>query len=500
MITNEHLTFNIKNLINKKYLFYILCFTFIGFLAVKSVHHTYAKSSNPFPVQELGNCRNSQECYLYCRIPENTPACWSYGKFILNGNVLGETTQQQTPDGVVYPIVELGGCTSPKECYTFCSKEENLNTCKEYGKNKGLIKTSNKSTDETISAAKNELGCQTKEECQTFCEKEENRNKCLEFAQKYDLQKGQSLQTKNIATNIIAKAQKELGCKTEEECKNFCSIEENREKCSEFGRKEGLVKENPEKKQEATINNQVIDQLKKEINCDTNQGCIDYCLEKDNKERCTNLYKTIKQRIIQKIKDSLPCTGDEECRKYCQEHPNQCPGYLNLTPLPTLKAVYNATPITGTSLRSNPTPQPGTYLGPGGCKTESECKAYCLQHPDLCPGFPKPTLTVSPTKIISKTPTPKPQAFYQQQVTNTTANTYISPTKFISSPTPTHTIIVTKVMVTATPKLDYSTYNYQPTPTLRPTASTSLGNLSGGTNNYQPPLTLKPTLTPQVVD
>ena len=51
-----------------------------------------AQSRLTYPIADLGYCRDAKECYLYCEIPENKAACWSYGKYKLGSDVLGVTT------------------------------------------------------------------------------------------------------------------------------------------------------------------------------------------------------------------------------------------------------------------------------------------------------------------------------------------------------------------------------------------------------------------------
>ena len=82
-----------------------------------------------YPIPELGNCWNRRECYFYCQIPKNTPTCWSYGKYVLALKVLGEetTSKREIIKNLDYPIPELGDCSSPEECFSYCKGNECIN-------------------------------------------------------------------------------------------------------------------------------------------------------------------------------------------------------------------------------------------------------------------------------------------------------------------------------------------------------------------------------------
>ncbi len=89
--------------------------------------------------------------------------------------------------------------------------------------------------------------------------------------------------------------------------------------------------------------------------------------------------KPVSDKVTQK--PTLPCTSETECKKYCVSHPDECPGMAG-------RPNTNASD-TALSKPANVSTQKGDFLGPSGCKTEDECKAFCEKHPGECPGFPK---------------------------------------------------------------------------------------------------------------
>ena len=358
---------NIKNKIyissikyKYKKIFHIL-YVFLIFYILSLISLVNTTSAQVYyPIPELGGCSSSRECEFYCEIPKNTPACWSYDKYVMNASesVLGEETGPE----LTYPIAELGKCASAAACFTFCAKPANQLACYNFAKNHGLVKeeTTDSNVQQAIEAAKTELGCNSKEACRSLCNQPENFDKCRTFAQKYSLLKSQSQNREPLSEEILTAAQTELGCNSRETCADVCHQKENRKKCKEFAGKYNLG--SPPKPQ---MPQEMMQQL---------QGS-----------------SSAASKPTSFVKGPGDCTSEEECRKYCEKHPNECPGFLSKPPLtpPLTPAAQNTT-------------SKGQFLGPTGCKTEAECKAYCTKHPKECPGFPKtlPNTTTSPlTKI-----------------------------------------------------------------------------------------------------
>lgn len=372
-------TSNIKDQIYRVKIKYIFDFLFVFFI-FNLLSLILAGSANAqyirYPVKELGNCRDSQECYLYCQIPENTPACWSYNKYVVKTNVLGETT---TP-ALTYPIAELGNCATAEGCFIYCSQPQNQTACFSYARSKGLIKEETKQDEEeprpeVIAAAKTELGCDSKEACGAVCSQPANREKCFAFAKKYGLHKGPppGEGRPTPPADIMEKARAELGCATQEACMELCKNPDNTQKCMDFGRKHKLMRQEEiedfeeykerfeeyrEKKE------QMIQEAKSELGCDSYESCGSFCSKEENREKCMTLGR--RYGMIQNREGTMPPNaGGGNVQQFRQETQN------------------------GTVQRKPEAPKEGAFLGPKGCTSEKECQAYCKEHPSECPGFPK---------------------------------------------------------------------------------------------------------------
>lgn len=349
---------------NFTFLFVILLFAFF------TLNSPDAFAVFRYPVKELGFCRNLQECKLYCQIPKNTPSCWSWGKYILDTQVLGETTisdeEVARKKGVTFPIAELGNCTDVNECRTYCHQEENHDLCEAFAKKKKLLSENQgrkkEITQQILQKAENELGCSDQQSCKTFCSQKENRDKCHDFAKINNLLPLQSSSRKVESVQVLTTAKADLGCPDFDSCLQFCSQKDNISQCKTFAKKIGL---------------QYLSENKSNTRADeTNQPAEN---------------------------QSKNCSNDKECREYCLKHPDDCQG---------MEQKLNST----WSKEDKTT----SFIGPSGCKTEAECKEYCQNHPDECPGYPKETKLkpqssfgdipkITPGKAVDNFPTDTPE-------------------------------------------------------------------------------------------
>lgn len=222
-----------------------------------------------------------------------------------------------------------------------------------------------------------------------LCSDPANQEKCRAFAQTHGLEKGE----KRPPPEVLKNAKNDLGCDSESSCMNFCQKPENQNKCFEFAKKNGFMKEEDAKHMEDKMEQkkQMMEAAKTELGCESFESCGKICEDPANRDKCVNMGKKfgmIKEEIRPKDnnntqKPPMPCTSETECKKYCETHPEECPG---MGARPNTNASNTAL---DKPLRQTTNTSKGDFLGPSGCKTEDECKAYCEKHPGECPGFPK---------------------------------------------------------------------------------------------------------------
>lgn len=335
-----------------KKIFYSLIVLFLLSASIL-VGKVSAQSRLVYPIGDLGHCRDAKECSLYCEIPENKAACWSYGKYKLGTDVLGVTTmgeeekrqmhQKAKQYNVVFPIADLGNCAGPQECRDYCEQPTNQSICMDFAKKKGFQKETPR--DELLQKAKTELGCTSMESCKAICDQDNTR--CEAFAKKHGVYQeppsSAGRYSREEKMQLMEKAQSELGCTSMESCKSAC--EKNPQACMTFTKKHGFDKNESTKPTPDTAPN--------------------YGTQRFGKENCDS---------------------EDSCKKYCQEHPNECPGFKGYT-----RAAEDST-STETNEKS--------YVGPSGCRNEAECKSWCDTHPDQCPGFSEAKIREENSKRI----------------------------------------------------------------------------------------------------
>ena len=312
----------------KKYLILISAIIFLTY-PIKSPR-VFAKYV-AYPIKSLGNCQNSQDCYFYCQIPAHTPACWAYGEYVLKPDVLGEQT---TALNITFPVAELGNCADPQDCFSYCDKPENQDACFAFAKKNKLLKETDANLpppSDILNRAKTELGCDSRESCRSLCENPQNIEKCRNFAQNSN---NQGLPPEEI----MKKAKTQLGCDSETECRSFCAIPANSSKCLEFARNNKLLDTHKEQEIEEleTRKSRMMEDARKELGCNSMESCSAYCSLSQNSQKCAELAQKhndededLSPRQDAKPQNTKPCVSDEECQKYCQSHPGECPGLVN---------------------------------------------------------------------------------------------------------------------------------------------------------------------------
>lgn len=391
----NHITFNIQHLTDhiqpitlKRVVLFILLFVYYILYA------SPVSAAVVYPIPQLDNCANQRECYLYCQIPQNTPACWAYGKYVIQAQVLGEQTRE-TPKqtarrlGISFPIAELGNCSSPRTCMNYCEEPQNRQACFKFAKAKGLMKekAGEIPPSHVIESALEELGCDGKEACMALCSLPENHQKCLDFARRHGIERRYQARYGRPAEEVLSLAQTEFGCNDEESCWKLCNKPENKDLCMQFAKKHKLMKAEQIEAYEKYKNIdkvKLLEEAKEVLGCNLIETCMQLCSKPENHSLCSKLGR--KHGIIQpKFKsepdNDKPCASQEECKAYCQKHPDECPGYEE-----EVKRYQDNGEKTNSE--ANKTGAFGNFIGPSGCKTEEECKAFCLNYPDKCPGFP----------------------------------------------------------------------------------------------------------------
>lgn len=179
-----------------------------------------------------------------------------YNRFIFaeetNATNSDETETNEKKYNIIYPIPELGNCTDKINCRQYCNDFTNKEICQSYAEKKGFYNKTKESEIKILmlNKAKTELGCTDMNNCKITCDNPENLEKCRVFFQKYKPEENKKLTDK--LKLVFTKTKEALGCDSMPSCKLMCEKEENKQKCLELARINGL-RDKKEKMEETRI-------------------------------------------------------------------------------------------------------------------------------------------------------------------------------------------------------------------------------------------------------
>src|SRR3989338_9402808 len=128
-------------------------------------------------------------------------------------------------DDVKYPVKELGNCKNEEDCLRYCEDRnglERVKSCISFAKRYELLSPAELKEAEyyvfTLGVTKGPGECRNQKECDLYCENTTHFNECLDFAEKYALSSPEEI----VEGRKIAKALGEVadlpgGCKTKSE-------------------------------------------------------------------------------------------------------------------------------------------------------------------------------------------------------------------------------------------------------------------------------------------
>lgn len=311
----------IKNLLLVTLSAFLLFFLANFAMAQESPEEIAAKYGITFPIGQLGNCANYQDCMTYCEDPVNFEKCIAFAKekgFYREEPI---TTQK---DAILAAAQNELGCNSFESCQAFCEDEANFDKCNSFAQKHSLGGgyTKNLHEQEFIEKAKNVLGCDTPASCMTFCENQANWQKCSDFAKQMGFRGGHEEKGPG-------------GCTTVETCQAFCSDPNNYQTCSKYTSQSGTNFSGPG-------------------GCNSEESCRAYCEAHPNEcgyhpsqDSTTNYqdYESFCRQYPEKC-SSQPTPGSSY-EDYCKQYPDKCASY----------------------------PSPDNY---------SNREDYCKQYPDRC--------------------------------------------------------------------------------------------------------------------
>ncbi len=193
-----------------------------------------------YPVPELGDCQDKENCRQYCDVLSNTEDCLNFAET----NQLFTAAELQEAKKIVSALKQgsqtPGNCQNKTECDAYCNQKEHIRECFNFAKKAGLIPQEELEQAEKsiplIEKGESPGGCVTKTECDTYCSKDENKEECMNFALKAGLMSQEEAERYRKTGG-----KGPGGCQSEAECDAFCNDPANKQICFEFGKEHGLI-------------------------------------------------------------------------------------------------------------------------------------------------------------------------------------------------------------------------------------------------------------------
>lgn len=252
--------------------------------------------------------------------------------FLVAANVLAQIEENSGSDETItYPVKELENCKDKNECKTYCDKPGNLEVCLNFAEKNNLMSGQEleKAKKFLKAGAKGPGGCTNKESCETFCDNIENISECVTFAEKNGLMNEEELKEAKKVQAAIAKGVKPPACKNKRDCDVYCEDQNHMEECVTFAEAAGLMSE--EEQADAQKMLQAIKKGAKPPACRGKKECDKYCSEDEHLDECVVFAETAgfmskdEAEMAKKTRGKGPggCKGKEECDAFCSNPNNE---------------------------------------------------------------------------------------------------------------------------------------------------------------------------------
>ncbi len=287
-----------------------------------------------------GGCQGKETCDSYCSDPNNMEQCMN---FALENNLMPpeEAKQAQQVLQAIKAGVKPPPCRGEKECQEYCSKPENSEACINFAIAAGFIPA--EEAEQMRKMAKAGLmgggpgGCKGKEECDKFCQDPNNMVTCVDFAEKAGMMSPEeAAKTRKMAE--LGMTGGPGGCKGESECNTYCQDQSHMQECMDFAVKAGMMK--PEEAERANRMMQIGEAATGPGGCKTREECGNYCSDSANAQECLDFAQKSGMMNPQDVKVARQfspggqggpggCQGQDECKDYCQDpaHLDECSNF-----------------------------------------------------------------------------------------------------------------------------------------------------------------------------
>lgn len=242
-----------------------------------------------FPVAELGNCGNKDECRGFCNEPGNMPACIRFAKShgLMNDE---EAARAEKFAETVRTRSGPGGCTTPEGCRAYCGDVSRLDECLAFAESHGVkdrhIEEAKKIRAHLKIGGTLPGGCTSKESCEQYCGNFEHAEECLAFAERAELDVSEFHEgpPPRKILELLRSGETPGGCKSKNECESYCREDGHFEECIAFAEKAGFIKPDEAERARKTGG-------RGPGGCNSEASCRAYCDDSLHQEECFSFAK-----------------------------------------------------------------------------------------------------------------------------------------------------------------------------------------------------------------
>ena len=312
---------------------------------------------------------------------------FSFFGVFFSASAQNETSAQIS--SITYPVTELGNCTNQQECKAYCGVASNYSKCAAFAQKNNwavLVPDDKKAVFAAMQKGESPGQCKDEASCRNYCEDIDHLEECVDFVEKFNLASPDELkeirQMADVKKGCVAVPG---NCKTKESCLKYCDNSANAVVCMEFALKAGFIP-----KEDAEAVNKILPYLKSggklPGGCTTKESCDAYC--DTHTVECVDFavgagfMSKEDAEIVRKTGGKGPgnCKSKEACESYCKDerHIDECVDFAVKAGFISKEDAADAKKYKITS-------------GPGGCKNKAECEAFCVlpENQDTCFKFAK---------------------------------------------------------------------------------------------------------------
>ena len=279
-----------------------------------------------YPIPELGNCENEQDCHDYCDDVSNINQCLDFAEKhgLLSDRELEDARRFESA-GASGP----GGCDSLLSCELYCSDLNNIRECLAYGEEHGFLEGEELEEARAVQRALDSgvplpNGCTDKESCKAYCEDPATASQCFDFAVAAGFIAEDEIEHIEKAMRLMASGQSPGGCQNEKECEEYCSEDGHHEECLLFAEQAGFI--SPEDAAFAREHG-----LTEGPGGCRGDECDSYCDDEANFQECVDFaidHGFIDENdaeIARRTGGKGPggCVGEKECMNFCEDPNNE---------------------------------------------------------------------------------------------------------------------------------------------------------------------------------